>query len=687
MRVAFLGVVVGAVGLGSKVTPIQSVVQQLQNILKTAKAERAEEQKLYETYKQWCGDMQREKTREISELKDEIADAQARRDVAKDNIACLEKHIQQHTQADSLAEGDEKAFTNVRNVERAKFEETNKDYSESLEALRGAIKVLKAQNFDRAQAQSLLQTAARKAPRSLRDAVSALVQTFAQQQAPAKQDEEDNDLEQAYHKDALLATRKEEDFIKRKAPEAHGYEFQSQKVIDMLQKLYDEFDQMMVDLNKEETQRAHDFDMAMDNRKSTREFAQKGIQDKSQQVGKNKEDLATAEADLSTATESLNVSEKYLADVTAQCDQKAEEYKDRTQMRLDEEFALAKAIDVLTSEFSFDKHFLFLQVSHDDDDQSPLRMDHASNFLRDTARRLDSPVLSALAMQVGSGHPFGKVMQLIRDLITRLQNEATAESEQKGWCDTELGKNKNTREQKTTQKETLTAEIEELNGRIADLADQILEHGENVQKMESDKEKAAETRQEEARANEKEIQESKDCQAAVGRALDILNDFYDRAAKGTAFLATATSHKETPPPPIWDSPYQGQTGSTSGPLAMLEVVRSDCERTETEASDLERTQSDAHDKFNHETDVAIKQESTDQDFKEREKSKAESRVKVADGELVLATKELKAALRYFEKLKPPCVKPEVSFEDRVQMRNDEIEALNEALQILTGQND
>jgi len=48
-------------------------------------------------------------------------------------------------------------------------------------------------------------------------------------------------------------------------------------------------------------------------------------------------------------------------------------------------------------------------------------------------------------------------------------------------------------------------------------------------------------------------------------------------------------------------------------------------------------------------------------------------------------KELDAALAYFDKLKPTCVDADVSYEERVARRKEEIESLQEALKILNGE--
>ena len=51
---------------------------------------------------------------------------------------------------------------------------------------------------------------------------------------------------------------------------------------------------------------------------------------------------------------------------------------------------------------------------------------------------------------------------MIQDLIGELMEEVNEESEDKGWCDTELSTNEQTRKEKTAAVETLHAEIGQL---------------------------------------------------------------------------------------------------------------------------------------------------------------------------------------------------------------------------------
>merc|ERR1719387_1679457 len=100
-------------------------------------------------------------------------------------------------------------------------------------------------------------------------------------------------------------------------------------------------------------------------------------------------------------------------------------------------------------------------------DKNP-NQERVAAYLNDQAEKLNSRVLSALALHVAED-PFKKVKKMISDLITRLLEEANEEAEHKGWCDEELATNEQTRKEKTAAVETLHAEIDELGASIAKL--------------------------------------------------------------------------------------------------------------------------------------------------------------------------------------------------------------------------
>merc|ERR1719482_1589385 len=137
---------------------------------------------------------------------------------------------------------------------------------------------------------------------------------------------------------------------------------------------------------------------------------------------------------------------------------------------------------------------------------------------------------------------------MIKDLIVRLMEEANEEAEHKGWCDTELASNKQTREAKTEEVDTLASQRDQLSADIAKLGEEITELSAAI--------------------------------AAIDKAV----------AEATALV----QQSEADAPETFDAPYKGMGGESGGVVGMLEVIQSDFARLEAETSSSE---SEAADEF------------------------------------------------------------------------------------------
>merc|ERR1719216_857731 len=115
--------------------------------------------------------------------------------------------------------------------------------------------------------------------------------------------------------------------------------------------------------------------------------------------------------------------------------------------------------------------------------------------------------------------PFRKVKKMIKDLLVRLMEEANEEAEHKGWCDTELSTNEQTRKEKTDAVETLHAEIDQLEASIAKLSEDITELAKAVAELDAAMAKAAKLRGEEKAKNKETVNDAQAAQTAVAQAL------------------------------------------------------------------------------------------------------------------------------------------------------------------------
>merc|ERR1712166_1060714 len=220
------------------------------------------------------------------------------------------------------------------------------------------------------------------------------------------------------------------------------------------------------------------------------------------------------------------------------------DFESRQQLRAEEIVAIEKAIEIVSSGAvagNADNHLPSLlqskasalaQLRSDLNSQAKLRV---VSYLNRRAKQLNSRVLSALAERA-SADPFQKVRKMIKDLIVRLMEEANEEAEHKGWCDTELSTNEQTRKEKTEAVETLHAEIDELEASIAKLTEDITDLTGAVAELDAAMAKATELRQEEKAKNTETISDSGEAQTAVAQALTVLKEFYAKAAEATSFV-------------------------------------------------------------------------------------------------------------------------------------------------------
>merc|ERR1719207_356451 len=373
---------VAAYASQAKVTPVQKVIELLEGMLAQGKKAKHDEEIQFAAFKQFCEDTTVEKQKAVEEanqmietLKADIQKYQADADKLGEEIAALEGDI-------AVWNGDMKAATKVRDIEKADYDETHKDYSESIDALERAIAVLKKQAYDRKQA------------------------SFAQVSALKSLDLIPKEAKRAI--DVFLAQDPDEG-LAVSAPEANAYEFQSQGIIDMLQKLLDKFADERTTLEKEETNSRHAYEMLMQDLTAQVENATASRDEKAETKAKKLQAKADAEGDLQDTITTRDDDQKYLEDLTATCEQKASDFESRQTLRGEEIEAIEKAIEIISSEAvagAADKHLSGLLQSKSASlaqlragGTSPTQ-ERVAEYLRERGTTLNSRVLSALAVRV-----------------------------------------------------------------------------------------------------------------------------------------------------------------------------------------------------------------------------------------------------------------------------------------------
>jgi len=652
----------------SSVTPVQKVLEMLDGMLQKGKTDKHDEMVRFSAFKEWCEQTKDEREKLIKAGEDKIASLEA--DITKSlaDAAKLGDEIDAHNKDIDAWTGESDSSAAQRKAESKEYQATHLDYSESIDALERAIQVLKSREKD--VPQSLVQ-----------------VQKLSELKAlPA----------QAKH--ALAAFLQSSTISEVGAPEANAYEFQSSSVVDMLEKLRLRFQDERLVLEKEEMNSKAAYEQLMQKLTDDINYAKDQVASKSAAKSQALEDAATAKGDLAQTKDAKAADETYLKDAMTECVSKSKDFESRQVTRATELEAIQKAIEIISSpEVSGaateylpgaallqgkKKATVLAQLrsgASPDAERVSVKQKVVSLLLQ-ASQEAKSDLLANVASRVGED-PFGKVKKMIKDLITKLMEQANEEADHHEFCDTELANNKAVRDDKSSEVTELTARIDELTAKNAKLTEDIADLAEAIVQLDAAVKEASETRAQEKTSNLATIADAKAAIAAVMKAIEILKKFYAKAATATAFIQAAPDDA----PETFDKPYKGMQGESGGVVGMLEVIQSDFTRLEAETSSAEDEAARDHATFlsDSEKDKAVKEkEKMHMGFDQVRTERALNQNKK---DLKATQAELDAALEYYDKLKPQCVDLGLSYEDRVAKRKAEIVSLQEALKVLSGE--
>jgi len=195
---------------------------------------------------------------------------------------------------------------------------------------------------------------------------------------------------------------------------------------------------------------------------------------------------------------------------------------------------------------------------------------------------------------------------------------------------------------------------------------------------------ATELRSEEKKENAQTLEDSKAGKKAVEQAMKVLKGFYegflqykppksDREGKTVADRAPETS---------FSGEYKGNQDASKGIVGLLEVILSDFERTIEKVGEDEKEAEEKFDEFKKETKESTEKKEKEKKDKEKSIKEATTAITEAKDASVAAEGLHEAALDELSKLQAMCVDAEESQEERAKKRQEEIEALKEALKIL-----
>lgn len=430
-----------------------------------------------------------------------------------------------------------------------------------------------------------------------------------------------------------------------------------------------------------------------------------------------KTEIATARGSLIQVDATLKDDQLYIEDLTKLCETRATEFDQRSQMRAGELEALGKALSLLSGTVastdvvneralllqrrsasvagatrkalavkgasrSGGLSFLQLRSGRGQVQQHEQQLvEHALVLLREAGGRLGSVVLSSLAARA-SADPFGKVKTLIQKLIERLLDEATAEATKKGFCDTEIAKASQDRDFNHEKARRTSADLLQLEAARDGLEAAAGDLRVALEALAAGLEEATRARAEEQAQNAAELATAHEGLEALKQAIAVLKTFYSQAAKAGTALLQASPMDEDSPGAGFEGQYQGKQESSKGIIGMLEVIQSDFERTIEKTTEAEKKAAAEFVQFDRASRESTAAKSTALELDQQDLTTTSSTIDVKTKDLKTYTDLVDLALVQLEDLKPMCVDNGMSFEERVQKRDEEVAALKRALCVL-----
>jgi chromosome segregation ATPase len=344
------------------------------------------------------------------------------------------------------------------------------------------------------------------------------------------------------------------------------------------------------------------------------------------------------------------------------------------QSRAHEIGALDTAVKVLQEKtggaqkqaYSF---LLQLQVSSKSDQISDVVQE-----LMKLGKAMQDRHIALLAMRVrsaasGTADPFAKVKGLIEDMIADLEKQAAEEASAKAFCDSETSKSKAKKDEHESTISTLSSKIDFANSRIAKLKEQIATLTEELRDIANEQSEATAIRQTEKETFKTAEADYQGGLEGVQMALKVLRDYYGQSFAQVDQPATPSHSK----------------GDASSIIGMLEVAESDFGKLLAEARDVEESSAGEYEQSSEDNKIATQTKKQDVEYKNKEILELQHALSEHGNDREGEQEELDSVLEYLSKLNDQCVAKPEPYEERKRRREQEIEGLKNALDILEGQ--
>jgi hypothetical protein len=449
-----------------------------------------------------------------------------------------------------------------------------------------------------------------------------------------------------------------------------SYNAASGEIFGVMKQFQKEMQTDLSEAQKTEAARASNFADLRTAKTAEIESGEKMAETKEDEKAKCDNDLAEAKEDLGETEKALAEDEKFSGNLAKTCKEADANFEDRKKSRLAEIQAVAETIEILTGDEAkdaMDTTFSFVQVK---------RVSQQRQMAASALRKSGFPELSMLATSVELD-AFTKVKESIDKMITTLKAQTADEVKKNDWCKSELQENEMTTAKTNDLKADLAAKEGELESTIKTLAEEI----EAAKLAINENQVALQRASEDRKAENKEFQTTVADQTATAeilhKALDKLAKFYDEAA----FAQTHAKAGQTPP--VVQAEYKKSSGA-GGVMSMIEKLIYDTKDITAKSKKSESEAQAAYEQLVADTNESIDGLTAEVTSKTKAKAGAKKDLSMTQEDSAETAKDLEELGKTNGDLHAECDYVLKNFMIRQKARTDEVEALQQAKQILNG---
>jgi len=618
-------------------SPVTKVVEMLSKMQAGVQADAEKEQQTYEEFADWCKSTAVEKQHSLKDSKEDATAFAATVEKASATIVSSAAKIEETTAALSTAEADLAKATAERKAAHAAYLKVDAELAQTVDALGRAHSII-------TRNPSLIQASAESFD-AITDALGTIVDAQQVNLADKKQ------------LASLLQDMQPQASVK-------NYENHSGGIAQVLDDMKEKAEEQRAAAQKEEMESKFAFDMVKQSLENLMKNGNDELAKAKAAKAAAEEEKAQAEGDLAAEKTDIKDTSKELETLQHDCMTRASEFEASQAESKEEMAALTKAKTIIqetTGGAAAQSYSSFVQIKSS-------RKLRVAKLIHEMG--VAHPELNSMATRVESllsvsthGDVFGKVKTMIVNMVDKIQNEMEKDAEEHGFCVKETTESEAKRDAHQGTVDKLTARIDKSTALISKLKEESARLTQELAALAAQEAELTAIRQKEKAAFDVAEKDLSAGVEGVRMALGVLRDYYGQG-EAASFV---------------------QTKDASGIIGMREVAEADFSKGLADRRAEEDEAVAEFEEFTGDAKVTRASKGAEIKGKTHEAAQLEKAVGDSTSDRASTQEELDSVMKYLESLRKRCEVKAPTFEERQAKRNQEIEGLKNALEILEGE--